>query len=75
MIERSEISIMTITVNGTATGIAAGTTVADLVGSTVEGHRFVAVAVNGAVAPRGTWPAVTLADGDTVEILVPVAGG
>ena len=66
---------MTITVNGTPTGIAAGTTVADLVSSTVVGHRFVAVAVNGAVAPRGTWPTVTLADGDTVEILVPVAGG
>jgi thiamine biosynthesis protein ThiS len=33
------------------------------------------VAHNGAVAPRGTWAAVTLADGDTVEILVPVAGG
>ena len=66
---------MTITVNGKPTGLAAGTTLAALVSSTVEGHRYVAVAHNGAVAPRGSWPDVTLADGDTVEILVPVAGG
>jgi sulfur carrier protein len=66
---------MTITVNGKPTGLTAGTTLADLVSSTVEGHRYVAVAHNGAVAPRGTWAGVTLADGDAVEILVPVAGG
>jgi thiamine biosynthesis protein ThiS len=66
---------MIITVNGKATDLAASTTLADLVRSTVEGHRHVAVAHNGAVARRGTWADVTLADGDTVEILVPVAGG
>jgi thiamine biosynthesis protein ThiS len=66
---------MTITINGKATDLAAGITLADLVSSTVEGHRYVAVAHNGAVAPRGTWVDVTLADGDAVEILVPVAGG
>ena len=66
---------MTVTVNGRPTGLAAGTTLAGLVDSTVEGHRHVAVAHNGAVAPRGTWATVTLADGDAVEILVPVAGG
>jgi sulfur carrier protein len=67
---------MTVTVNGKPTGLPAGTTVADLVASTVDGgHRFVAVARNGVVAPRATWAESTLADGDTVEILVPVAGG
>jgi sulfur carrier protein len=66
---------MTVTVNGKPTGLPAGTTLAGLVESTVEGRRHVAVAHNGAVAPRGTWTTVTLADGDTVEILVPVAGG
>lgn len=35
----------------------------------------VAVAVNGEVVPRSQWPAVTLADGDTVDLVKVVAGG
>ena len=37
--------------------------------------RFVAVAVNGAVAPRADWTTRSLGDGDDVEIVNPVSGG
>jgi sulfur carrier protein len=37
--------------------------------------RFLAVAVNGAVVPRGEWPARALAPGDDVEIVRPLQGG
>ena len=37
--------------------------------------RFVAVAVNGAVAPRADWTTRPLDDGDDVEIVNPVSGG
>ncbi len=35
----------------------------------------VAVAINGHVVPRRTWPEVTLADGDRVDVVKAVAGG
>ena len=38
-------------------------------------NRHVAVALNGAVVPRGVWDATRLQPGDTVEVLAPVAGG
>ena len=37
--------------------------------------RGLAVAVNGAVVPRRSWPAAALAPGDRVEIVKPFAGG
>jgi|TARA_B110000196_G_C21115096_1_gene650027 sulfur carrier protein len=37
--------------------------------------RFVAVAVNGAVAPRADWTTRSLGNGDDVEIVNPVSGG
>jgi sulfur carrier protein len=40
-----------------------------------ETARFVAVALNGAVAPRGEWETRALSDGDDVEIVNPVSGG
>ncbi len=40
-----------------------------------ETARFVAVAVNGAVAPRADWTTRALGDGDDVEIVNPVSGG
>jgi sulfur carrier protein len=40
-----------------------------------EGGRGVAVAVNGAVVRRAEWDAVTLAPGDTVEIVLARQGG
>jgi thiazole synthase len=35
----------------------------------------VAVAINGRVVPRRTWPEVTLADGDRIDVVKAVAGG
>lgn len=37
--------------------------------------RGLAVAVNGAVVPRGAWPETTLSPGDEVEIVKLFAGG
>lgn len=66
---------MDVRVNGTATDLADGTTVADLVAQRAQDARRVAVAVNGAVVPRSAWDATPLRDGDAVEVLVAVAGG
>jgi sulfur carrier protein len=38
-------------------------------------RRGLAVAVNGRVVPRDTWPTTELSDGDAVEIVKPFAGG
>ena len=37
--------------------------------------RFLAVAVNGSVVPRGEWPSRALAPEDEVEIVRPLQGG
>jgi len=66
---------MKMTVNGVSSDIAEGTTVAELVDARAQQQRWVAVAVDGDVVPRGTWTSTLLHDGDSVEILVPVAGG
>ena len=66
---------MKMTVNGVSSDIAEGTTVLDLVDARAQQQRWVAVAVDGDVVPRGAWTSTLLHDGDSVEILVPVAGG
>ena len=66
---------MTVTVNGDATELGDGTTVAELVAGRAEEHRRVAVAVNADVVPRSRWASTVLRDGDVVEVLVAVAGG
>jgi sulfur carrier protein len=37
--------------------------------------RFVAVAINGEVIPRGRWDSERVKDGDDVEIVRPAPGG
>ena len=66
---------MRVTVNGQATDVDDGTTVAALVAGRAEEHRRVAVAVNAGVVPRSSWDSTVLQDGDAVEVLVAVAGG
>jgi sulfur carrier protein len=66
---------MRITVNGGAAEVAEGATVADLVRERIDDRRRVAVARNGEVVPRASWDTTSLSDGDTVEVLAPVAGG
>jgi len=37
--------------------------------------RFVAVAINGVVVPRGRWDREPVKDGDEIEIVTPAPGG
>jgi sulfur carrier protein len=62
---------MHVTMNGEATSVADGTTLADLAGGT--GGR--AAAVNGVVVPRDRHASTRLTDGDVVEIVTAVQGG
>jgi sulfur carrier protein len=64
-----------VTVNGTPTELADGTTVGVLVAQRGGGHDRVAVALNGDVVPRSRWTATPLAPGDRLEVLAPTAGG
>jgi sulfur carrier protein len=66
---------MKVLVNAVSGDIAEGTTVAELVDARAEQQRGVAVAVDGDVVPRDAWASTVLHDGDSVEILVAVAGG
>lgn len=66
---------MTITVNGGARTVAPHTTVSDLMDELGVRPSGSAVAVNGEIVPRGTWPARGLADGDDVDVLTAVQGG
>jgi sulfur carrier protein len=66
---------MYVTINGERREVADGVTLADLVAATLPSARGVAVAVDGEVAPRGTWPVVALHDGQAIELLTAVQGG
>ncbi|NYI43923.1 sulfur carrier protein [Nocardioides aromaticivorans] len=65
----------TITCNGEA--LTAEGTVADLLRARLGDppRSGIAVAVNGEVVPRATWPGVVLTDGDVVEVVTAVQGG
>ncbi len=65
----------TVTVNGTTAELAPGTTLGALVDAHVPDRRGVAVALDGAVVPRGDWDATTLADEQRVELVGAVQGG
>ena len=66
---------MNLTVNGDPVELDDGLSVAALVAERAPDHRRIAVAVNADVVPRSAWPTTVLRDGDTVEVLVAVAGG
>ncbi|GGK13935.1 thiamine biosynthesis protein ThiS [Pilimelia terevasa] len=66
---------MQLTINGVPRDLPADATVADAVAAAAAPPRGVAVAVNGAVVPRGAWPATALAAGDRVEVLSAAQGG
>jgi sulfur carrier protein len=46
-----------------------------LIAARIGETRRVAVALNGAVVPRGAWPKTRLAGGDRVEIIKVTVGG
>jgi len=64
-----------LTVNGAPAELTAGSTVAALVAERSGGHDRVAVALNGDVVPRSSWPTTELSPGDVLEVLAPTAGG
>ena len=66
---------MTVHVNGAARAVPAGSALADVVALVTSVQSGIAVAVNGEVVPRGSWPDTQLADGDRVEVVTAVQGG
>lgn len=66
---------MRLTVNGETREAPDSATVADLLAALgIEGRR-VAVERNREIAPRSQWSAITLRDGDRLEIVQFVGGG
>lgn len=64
-----------IRVNGKEEQVSA-TTLAELMAARgIMRAKGVAVAVNGAVVPQGSWAEARLAAGDQVEIVKPFGGG
>jgi sulfur carrier protein len=66
---------ITISVNGKPMEIAAGTTVDGLLTLLNVKREYTAVAVNRDITPKSTYTAVTLSEGDKVEIVRPMGGG
>lgn len=67
---------LSILVNGARVTADAGT-LAELLAHRGIGsaQRFIAVAVNNVVVPRGEWATLRLAEGDRIEIVQPMKGG
>lgn len=66
---------MSLIVNGEASAVHTPVTIAELLVAIDAPPRGVAVAVDGAVVPRGGWTEHALEDGARVEILTAVQGG
>ena len=66
---------LSVSVNGEARELPAGSTLAQLVASLTTAPSGVAAAVNETVVPRGRWADTALGDGDRVEVLTAVQGG
>jgi sulfur carrier protein len=66
---------MILSINGVTEDHPDGVTLAELVERRMISDRGVAAAVDGAVAPRSTWPTVVLRAGQSVELLTAVQGG
>ncbi|MFM4717537.1 sulfur carrier protein ThiS [Aeromonas veronii] len=66
---------LTIRLNDRAQPLAAGLSVADLLAAQGVNPQGVAVALNGAVLPRGRWTETRLNDGDELHLFTAIAGG
>ena len=64
-----------LSVNGDAVAVAEGSTVATLVADLGYEPHGIAVAVDGEVVRRATWPERELAEGEQVEVLTIAQGG
>ncbi|MBM7171380.1 sulfur carrier protein ThiS [Streptomyces sp. G44] len=65
----------TVSVNGEARDVAAGTTLDALVATLTAARSGVAAALNETVVPRARWADTVLTAGDRVEVLTAVQGG
>lgn len=66
---------ISVSVNGEARSIAAGTSVAGLLETMGLSGKRVAVEANGEIVPKGRHAARPLEAGDRLEIVVAVGGG
>lgn len=66
---------MRLVVNGDATDVAAGATVADLLHQLGLGAKWVVVERNGEPVDRDAATTTVLGDGDRIELVRAVAGG
>ncbi|ELC7282428.1 sulfur carrier protein ThiS [Aeromonas veronii] len=66
---------LTIRLNDKAQSLAAGQSVADLLAAQGVNPQGVAVALNGAVLPRGRWAETRLNYGDEIHLFTAIAGG
>jgi len=66
---------ITVHINDQPTVLPPDMTVAALIAERYAGRRWLAVAVDGDVVPRATWPDRRLHDGAVIEILSAVQGG
>ncbi|MHC3818848.1 sulfur carrier protein ThiS [Streptomyces sp. DT9] len=71
----ASVPVLSVSVNGEAVTVAAGTTLDALVATLTEAPSGVAAALNETVVPRGQWSCAALSDGDRVEVLTAVQGG
>lgn len=66
---------MQVFINGKATPVTQGTTLADLLAQLALDPKTCATAVNGTFVARGARAAVTLKDNDQVMTFEPITGG
>jgi sulfur carrier protein len=64
-----------VKLNGEPHELPDGATLAEAVAQVTDLAAGVAAAVNGDVAPRGSWAVTPLRDGDQVEVVTAVQGG
>ena len=65
---------MHVILNGERKEIAAGT-LSGLLGEMEYDGKWMAIAVNFKVVPRGNWENTVLSNGDQIEIITPRQGG
>lgn len=66
---------MRVFVNGEQRQVPDGSTVADVLATTVGDVTGIAVALDGELVQRGRWPDVVVTDEARLEILTAVQGG
>jgi sulfur carrier protein len=66
---------MTVTVNGQRWELPCGATLIDVLEQLGAPSNGVAVALDGAVVPRASWPGTALRDGASVDVVTAVQGG